>query len=83
MTTIQVTPEFKKYLESLKESPKQTYQDVIEKALKKSYPKKLTPQEELLKEGYLAMAQENKKISEEFKDIDAENFPDEEWNIKK
>lgn len=71
-TTIQVTPEFKQYLTSLKESSKQTYQEVIEKALKGEFIEKLTPEEELLKQGYIEMAEENLKIMEEFKHVDRE-----------
>lgn len=76
-TTIQVTPEFKQYLSSLKESSKQTYQEVIEKALKGEYSEKLTPEEELLKQGYLEMAEENLRIMKEFEHVDRE--VDELW----
>ena len=80
-TTIQVTPEFKQYLTSLKESSKQTYQEVIEKALKGEFSEKLTPEEELLKQGYIEMAEDMLKINREWKNTLMDGIDrNEKWN---
>lgn len=79
-TTIQVTPEFKQYLSSLKESSNQTYQEVIENALKGQYCEKLTPEEELLKQGYIEMAEEMLKINREWECTLMDGLdPNEKW----
>jgi len=79
VTTIQLDEEVKQYLGSLKKTSKETYQDVIMKLLEAYEPDNLSPEEELLKEGYLALNEINKEIMEDFKYADSEINEESEW----
>ena len=76
ITSIQIHEKVKKDLDSLKESSKETYEDVIVKMMKSSEKNK-REQKKLLIEGYKEMAEESLKINKEFEAIE-EDF-DWEW----
>jgi len=76
ITSIQIHEKVKKDLDSLKESSKETYEDVIVKMMK-SIEKNKREQKKLLIEGYKEMAEESLKINKEFEAIE-EDF-DWEW----
>ncbi|MBS3149132.1 hypothetical protein J4455_00355 [Candidatus Woesearchaeota archaeon] len=76
ITSIQIHEKVKKELDSLKESSKETYEDVIVKMMK-SVEKNKREQKKLLIEGYKEMAEESLKINKEFEAIE-EDF-DWEW----
>ena len=67
ITTIQVHEKVKKALDKLKEE-KESYEEVILKLMEKAETEK-RKNKELLKEGCLAMAEENLKITKEFEAI--------------
>lgn len=69
ITTIQIHENVRQVLEKLKESAKDTYEDVIVKMINETECKKRT-QKELLIEGYKEMAKENLKITKEFENLD-------------
>lgn len=76
VTTIQLNEATKNSLSKLRNSTKETYEDVIINLIKLSEIQR-KKQEELLIEGCKEMAEESLKICEEFKYVDAENLP--EW----
>jgi len=69
ITTIQIDDAVKKALERMKESSKESYEDVVVKLISE---KELAwrRQEELLIEGCMEMAEENLKITREFEAIE-------------
>ena len=69
ITSIQIHEKVKKELDSLKESSKETYEDVIVKMMK-SIEKNKREQKKLLIEGYKEMAEESLKINKEFEAIE-------------
>lgn len=75
VTTIQLSENVKRDLDRLRKG-KETYESIILGLMmfKKSQREK---QEELLREGYLEMAEENLKIEKEFEKID--DSRDWEW----
>lgn len=75
VTTIQLNNEVKEALDKLK-TKKQTYEQVILELLKDSEKSQKT-QEELLIEGCKEMAEESKKITKEFENI--EDLSEWEW----
>ena len=75
VTTIQLNNDVKEALDRLK-TKKQTYEQVILELLKDSEKSQKT-QEELLIEGCKEMAEESKKITEEFENI--EDLSEWEW----
>jgi hypothetical protein len=77
VTTIQLSEQTKEKLKVLKETPIETYETVITRLLEKSEEENF---EELLKEGYLEMAEESLKITKEFEPLDAEIDIDGEKN---
>jgi predicted CopG family antitoxin len=76
ITTIQIREAVKAQLDKIKQSERQTYEEVII-ALIKAVELQRRKQEELLIEGYKEMAEENLKITKEFEAI--EDLKDWEW----
>ncbi|MBS3074372.1 hypothetical protein J4447_02850 [Candidatus Pacearchaeota archaeon] len=76
VTTIQLNENVKMALDGMKESSRETYEDVIVKMMEKIDEEK-RKRKELLIEGYKEMAEENLKIEKEFEAIE-EDF-DWEW----
>lgn len=76
ITTIQIRETVKNQLDKIKQSERQTYEEVILSLLKAVEFQK-RKQEALLIEGYKAMAEENLKITKEFEAI--EDLKDWEW----
>lgn len=77
ITTIQIHENIKNALESLKETPKESYEEVIVKMMSK-LEKQKREQRKLLIEGCKEMAEDSLKITKEFKHADAEI--DWEWD---
>ncbi|MBU1136734.1 MAG: hypothetical protein ABIG37_02350 [Nanoarchaeota archaeon] len=77
VTTIQLNENVKERLDRLKDSNKQTYEQIILQLMKLTEEHK-RKQEELMIEGYKEMAKESLRICEEWKHVDAEL--DWEWN---
>jgi len=77
LTTIQLRDNVKHELEKLKESSKDSYEDVIVKLISYLAEQK-RKKEELMIEGYKEMAEESLKITKEFESIE-EDF-DWEWD---
>jgi len=77
ITTIQINDNVKRTLERLKESSKESYEDVVVRLISE---KELAErkQEELLIEGCKVMAEDSLKITKEWERIDAEL--DWEWD---
>ncbi len=76
ITTIQIREVVKNQLDRIKQSERQTYEEVI-LSLIKAVELQKRKQEALLIEGYKAMAEENLKITKEFEAI--EDLKDWEW----
>lgn len=76
ITTIQIRENVKDQLDRIKQSEKQTYEEVI-LALIKAVELQKRKQEALLIEGYKEMADENLKITKEFESI--EDLKNWEW----
>lgn len=76
ITTIQIRENVKNQLDKIKQSERQTYEEVI-LALIKAVELQRRKQEALLIEGYKEMAEENLKITKEFEAI--EDLNDWEW----
>lgn len=74
ITTIQIHDKVKKDLDKLKEN-QESYEEVILKLMEK-VEKEKRKNKELLKEGCIAMAEENLKITREFEAIDEDLW---EW----
>ena len=77
ITTIQLNENVKNSLERMKETGKETYEEVIVKMMNKVDNDKKRI-EELLIEGCKEMAEESLKITKEFEAI--EDFKDWEWD---
>ena len=77
VTTIQLNENVKQALERMKESSRESYEDIIVKMMHFVEEQKRR-QEELLIEGYKEMAKDSLKICEEWKYADVEI--DCEWN---
>ena len=75
VTTIQLSETVKTTLENMKQD-RETYEDVIVRMIK-HMEKEKAKQEEQLKEEYLEMAEESKRICKEWSHADAE--VDWEW----
>lgn len=67
VTTIQITESVKEDLKKLKRSS-ETYEDVIVRLIKASGGEKM---EKLLEEGYKEMAEDSKRINEEWEAVDS------------
>ena len=76
VTTIQLNENIKKALDKMKETRRETYEDVIVKMMH-TIEEQRRKQRELLIEGYKEMAEESLKITKEFEAIE-EDF-DWEW----
>ena len=76
ITTIQLNDNVRNELDKMKETGKETYEEVIVKMMKIA-DKSKSEHEELLIEGCKAMAKESLKITKEFEAI--ENLDDWEW----
>ncbi len=76
ITTIQLHENVKNSLDRLKETSKESYEEIIVKMMY-SVEKQRREQKELLIEGYKEMAEESLKIAKEFEKIE-EDF-DWEW----
>ena len=70
ITSIQIHEKVKKELDSLKESSKETYEDVIVKMMK-SIEKNKREQKKLLIEGCIEMAEESLRITKEWEATDS------------
>lgn len=77
VTTIQLNEHVKSALDKMKQSSRETYEDVIVNMMEKVSGDK-EKQRQLLIEGAKEMAEENLKIEKEFEATDAEL--DWEWN---
>ena len=77
ITTIQLNENVKRNLDRLKETSRETYEDVIVKLINKVNNDKKRIKE-LLIEGCKEMAEESLKITREFEAI--EDFKDWEWD---
>ncbi len=77
VTSIQLNENVKKALDGMKETGKETYEDVIVKMMKK-FEEQKRKQRELLIEGCKEMAEDSLRITREFETADAEI--DWEWN---
>lgn len=71
VTTIQIHEEVKQELDKLKESSRDSYEDIIIKILTQ-IEKQKGRQEALLAQGYKEMAEESLRICKEFEHVDAE-----------
>jgi len=70
ITSIQIHEKVKKELDSLKESSKETYEDVIVKMMK-SIEKNKREQKKLLIEGCIEMAEDSLRITKEWEATDS------------
>ena len=70
ITSIQIHEKVKKELDSLKESSKETYEDVIVKMMK-SIEKNKRDQKKLLIEGCIEMAEDSLRITKEWEATDS------------
>ena len=77
ITTIQLNEQVKNSLDKMKESRRETYEEVIVKIMKIVEEQKRT-QRELLIEGCKEMAEDSIKITKDFESVDSEI--DLEWN---
>ncbi len=77
ITTIQLNDNVKSMLNQMKESSKESYEDIILKMIHIIEEQK-RKQEELLIEGYKEMAEDSLNICEEWKYVDSE--VDWEWD---
>ena len=77
VTSIQIHERTKEELDMLKETNKESYEEVISRLIEYKEKQKMQ-QKELLIEGYKEMAEESLKITKEFEAIE-EDF-DWEWN---
>lgn len=79
ITTIQLNEQVKNSLDRLKESKRQTYEEVISKLIKLSETHK-RKQEKLIIEGYKKMAKESLKIAKEWEGTLMDGLDkDEKW----
>ena len=70
LTTIQLHKSIVRQLLEFRENQKETYEDVITKLIAQARCRD-ADEKQLLKEGYVEMAKETKKINEEWKAADA------------
>lgn len=77
VTSIQLNENVKKALDGMKETGKETYEEIIVKMMKR-FEEQKRKQKELLIEGCKEMAEDSLRITKEFKAVDAEI--DWEWN---
>ena len=77
ITTIQLNEQVKNSLDKMKESRRETYEEVIVKIMKIVEEQKRA-QRELLIEGCKEMAEDSLKITKDFESVDSEI--DWEWN---
>ncbi len=81
VTTIQLNEQVKNFLDKLKESKKQTYEDVIVNLIKLSEIQK-RKQKELLIEECKEMAEENLRIAREWEGTLMDGLDkNEKWNL--
>ena len=71
ITSIQIHEKVKSALDKLKEKEKESYEEVIVKMMQKIEHQE-RQKKGLLKEGYQEMAEESKKIAEEWSTVDKE-----------
>lgn len=76
VSTIQISNSTKNILSNFREIPKQTYEEIILNLIRLVEIQR-RKKEKLIIEGCKEMTEENLKICEEFKYVDAENLP--EW----
>ena len=69
ITTIQLREDVKQELDKLKESKKETYEDVILNLMKVA-EEQIRKQKKLLAEGYKEMAEESLRITKEWEKVD-------------
>jgi predicted transcriptional regulator len=76
VTSIQLNNNVKKLLDNMKETGKETYEEVILQMMRQ-LEQLNRKRKDLIAEGYKEMASESLKISEEFESL--ENFEEWEW----
>ncbi len=69
VTSIQISENLRDKLQKYKKTSKTSYEDVIEK-LVKNYETSNEKEIQMLKEGYLEMKDDSKKINKEWESID-------------
>jgi predicted CopG family antitoxin len=78
ITTIQLHADVKEALNRMKKTPRESYEDIIVRMMK-MINKNKKEHEKLMKEGCIVMAEESKKLAEEWMEVSTSA----DWEWKK